>query len=87
MKKRATTPRHGYSDLLQNCRLGRSWHAEHVCCLNLASISYSFWNKWQKVLTFWKFDEKRAITPNWVLRLTSKLQGMIDHVMLHIFAI
>ena len=58
------------------CRLGRSWHAEHVCYLNLTSISYSFWNKGQKVITFWKFDEKRAIIPNCVLRLTSKLQGM-----------
>jgi hypothetical protein len=29
-----------------------------------------------RVLKFRKFDEKRAITPNWVLRLTSKLQGM-----------
>ena len=50
----------GQSDLLQNCRLGRSWHAEHVCCLNLTSISYSFLNKGQKVLTFWKFDEKKG---------------------------
>jgi hypothetical protein len=33
---------------------------EHVCCLNLTSISYSFWNKGQKVLTFWKFDEKKG---------------------------
>jgi hypothetical protein len=49
---------------------GRSWHAEHVCCLNLTSISYSFWNKGQKVLTFWKFDEKRVITPKWILRFT-----------------
>jgi hypothetical protein len=28
--------------------------------LNLTSISYSFWNKGQKVLTFWKFDEKKG---------------------------
>jgi hypothetical protein len=28
-----------------------------------------------KVLKFKKFDEKRAITPRWVIRLTSKLQG------------
>ena len=53
----------------------RSWHAEHVCCLNLTSIaiSYSFWNKGQKVLKFWRFDEKRATTPNWILRLTSRI--------------
>jgi hypothetical protein len=38
-------------------------------------MSYSFWNKGQKVLKFWKFDEKTAITPNWVLGLTSKFQG------------
>jgi hypothetical protein len=42
-----------------NCRVGRSWHAEHVCSLNLTSISYSFWNKGQKVLKFWKFGEKK----------------------------
>ena len=40
-----------------------------TCCtcllLNLTSISYSFWNKKRKVLKFWKFDEKRAITPRY----------------------
>ena len=51
------------SDLLQNCRVSRSWHAEHVCNLNLTSISYRFWDKGRKVFKFWKFDEKRAITP------------------------
>jgi hypothetical protein len=35
----------GWSDLLQNCRVGRSWHTEHVCSFNLPSVSYSFWNK------------------------------------------
>jgi hypothetical protein len=28
-----------------------------------------------KVLKFYKFYEKRAITPRWVFRFTSKLQG------------
>jgi hypothetical protein len=27
----------------------------------------------RKVLKFYKFDEKRAITPRWVIRFTSKL--------------
>jgi hypothetical protein len=27
------------------------------------------------VLKFYKFGEKRAITPRWVIRFTSKLQG------------
>jgi hypothetical protein len=49
-----------------NCKnvqhVGRSWHAEHVCSLNLTSISNSFWNKGRKVLKCWKFDEKRVIT-------------------------
>ena len=62
----------GNQILLQNCRVGRSWHAEHACSLNLASISYIFWNKGRKVLTFWKFDEKRAITP----RFSSNLHGI-----------
>jgi hypothetical protein len=43
------------SNLLQHCRVGRSWHAEHVCSFNLPSVSYSFWNKGRKVLKFWKF--------------------------------
>jgi hypothetical protein len=29
----------------------------------------------RKVLKFYKFDEKKAITPRWVIRFTSKLQG------------
>jgi hypothetical protein len=40
--------------------VGRSWQAEHVCSLNLTSISYSFWNKGRIVLKFWKFDEKKG---------------------------
>ena len=50
--------------------VGRSWQAEHVCSLNLTSISYSFWNKGWKVLKFSNFDEKRAITPKWVIGFT-----------------
>jgi hypothetical protein len=42
---------------------------------NLTSISYSYRNIRQKRLKFWKFDEKRAITPRWVIRFSSKLQG------------
>ena len=60
----------GQSDLLQNCRVGKFWHTEHVCCLNLTSISYRFWNKGQKLSKFRKFDEKRATTPKWVMGLT-----------------
>jgi hypothetical protein len=56
--------------------VGRSRHGAHFCNLNLTSISYSFWNKGRKVLKFWKFDEKRAITPTWVMGFTSKLHGM-----------
>ena len=70
MTKKGQLLQNGYPDLLKNCRVGRSWNAEHVCSLNLTSISYSVWNKGQKVLKFWKCDEKRAITPNWVFRLT-----------------
>ena len=50
--------------------VGRSCQAEHVCSLNLTSISYSFWNKGRKVLKFWNFDEKGAITPQWVIGFT-----------------
>ena len=47
--------------------------AEHVCNSNLSSISYSFWNKKRKVLKFWKFDEKRAITPRMVIIFPSQI--------------
>jgi hypothetical protein len=46
--------------------------AEHVCSSNLTN---SFWNKGQKVLKCWKFDEKREITPKWVTGFTSNLHG------------
>jgi hypothetical protein len=49
--------------------VGRSWHVEHVCSLNLTFISNSFWNKGRKVLKCWKFDEKRVITPKQVMKL------------------
>jgi hypothetical protein len=39
-------------DLLQNCRVGRSWHAAHFCNLNLTFISYSVWYIRRKVLKF-----------------------------------
>jgi hypothetical protein len=52
-----------HTAIAKNYSVGRSWQAEHVCSLNLTSISYTFWNKGRKVLKFWKFDEKRAITP------------------------
>ena len=62
-------------DLLQNCRVGRSWHAANFCNLNLTFISYSFWNiRWKVLIFFYKFDEKRARTPRWVIRFISKLQ-------------
>ena len=54
----------------KNCSVGRSWQAEHVCSLNLTSISYSFWNKGRKVLKFWNLNEKRTITPKWVMWFT-----------------
>jgi hypothetical protein len=64
-------------NLLQNCRVGRSWHVAHFCNIYLTSISSSFWNNGRKVLKCWKFDEKREITPKWVTGFTSKLHGKI----------
>jgi hypothetical protein len=46
-----------------------------MCRFIFSSPVYSFWNIRRKVLKFKKFDEKRAITPRWVIRFTSKLQG------------
>jgi hypothetical protein len=44
------------------------------CQSSRYTVSYSFGNTRRKVLKFYKFDEKRAITPRWVFRFTSKLQ-------------
>jgi hypothetical protein len=43
--------------------------------LQFKLISYSFGNIRRKVLIFFiEYDEKRARTPRWVIRFTSKLQ-------------
>jgi hypothetical protein len=39
LMKKGNNSKMGNQILLQNCRVGRSWHVEHVCSLNLASIS------------------------------------------------
>ena len=72
-EKRAITPRR----VIRFTSKCRSWQAEHVFSLHSTSISYSFWNKGWKVLTFLKFDEKRAITSRWVIRFTLKLQARL----------
>ena len=61
---------------MQNYREGRSWHTEHVCCLHLASISYSFLNTGQKVLKFWKFEEEEEKKGN-----NSKMSNQIYFTM------
>jgi hypothetical protein len=56
-----------------NCK-----HVQHVkICLpcNFEVNPVTFWNKGRKVLKCWKFDEKREITPKWVMGFTSKLHG------------
>jgi hypothetical protein len=59
------------SDLFQNCTVCRSLHALFVSNLNLTFISYSFLNVRRKVLKLKKKnDEKRAITPKWVMGFT-----------------
>jgi hypothetical protein len=40
---------------------------------NMAAVTKN--RTYGKALKFYKFDEKRAITPRWVIRFTSKLQG------------
>jgi hypothetical protein len=67
--KKGNNSKMGNQILLQIWRVGRSWHAEHVCSLNLESISYSFWIKGRKVLKFRKFYEKGAITPSYSSKL------------------
>ncbi len=73
--KKGNNSKMGNRIYFKNCRVGRSWHAANFCNLNLTFISYSFWNiRWKVLIFFYKFDEKRARTPRWVIRFTSKLQ-------------
>jgi hypothetical protein len=61
--------------------------AVSCCCLNLTSISYSFWNKGQKVLTFWKFDEKKGNYSKMGTQIYLKIAGSVDLDMLNKFAV
>jgi hypothetical protein len=50
----------------------------HIFAIKLNIYLYSFWNIRRTVLQFYKFDEKRAITPRWVIRFTQLyFQGRI----------
>ena len=62
-----------FTSKLQGRKILTCWN---FCNLNLTFISYSFWNIRRKVLKGKKkIDEKGAITPRWVIKFTSKLQG------------
>jgi hypothetical protein len=50
----------------------------HIFAIKLNIYLYSFGNIRRTVLQFYKFDEKRAITPRWVIRFTQLyFQGRI----------
>ena len=66
----------GYSDLIQNCRVGRSRHGAHFCNLNLTSISYSFWNITRKVLKLNKKIDRRAEPPDTFLEENGTIQWL-----------
>jgi hypothetical protein len=56
-----------------------------VSSYHLFLIVYEIKNeKYKKKL---KFDEKRELTPKWVMGFTSNIAGWVDLDMLHIFAI
>ena len=70
----------GYSDLIQNCRVGRSQHGAHFCNLNLTSISYtsySFWNITRKVSKLNKKIDRRAEPPDTFLEGNRTIQWLI----------
>ena len=48
-------------------------------------MPYSFWNKGQKVLKFWKFDEKKSNNSKLGTQINFKIAGYVDLDMLHIF--
>ena len=51
----------------------------HIFAIKLNIYLYTFWNIRRTVLQFYKFDEKRAITPRWVIRFTQLcFQGQIQ---------
>jgi hypothetical protein len=51
----------------------------HIFAIKLNIYLYTFWNIRRTVLKFYKFDEKRAITPRWVIRFTQLcFQGQIQ---------
>ena len=50
-------------------------------------MPYSFWNKGQEVLKFWKFDEKKSNNSKLDTQINFKIAGYVDLDMLHIFAI
>ena len=86
-EKRAITPRRGnqiYFKIAGHVDLDKlnmfSVYTQHLSF-------YSFWNKGWKVLTFLKFDEKRAITSRWVIRFTLKLQASLILTCLNMFAV
>jgi hypothetical protein len=74
-----------FIDLLQNCMVGRSWHAENVCSLNLTFISNScpLFQKLLEINVKFKLQTFSAcqdlptmqLTPKWVTGFTSKLHG------------
>ena len=54
--KKGHNSKMGNQILLQNCRVGRSYHAEHVCSLNLTSIS-------DIINGLWVITQKPAMLP------------------------
>jgi hypothetical protein len=74
-------------NLLQNCGVGRSWHAANFCNLNLTFISYSFWNIRRKVLLFFKMclavrpcDQFFFFTCNFEVNLITHLGVLAGHL-------
>jgi hypothetical protein len=49
-----------------------------VFSLHSTSISYSFWNKGQKVLTFWKCDERKGNNSKLGTQINFKITGHVD---------
>jgi hypothetical protein len=85
MKKKGNNSKVG--NLLHNCRVCGSWHAEHVCSLNSTSISYNFLNKWRNVfkknLILWKKGNNSKMGN----QIYFTIAGYVDLDMLNMFAV
>jgi hypothetical protein len=88
-EKRTITPRQviRFTSKLQGMSILTSWTCYQFTLNIYIAISYIFWNKGWKVLTFWKFDEKKGNYSKMGTQIYLKIAGYVDPDMLNMFAV